>query len=154
MQEANKLEDELLQECALSTFKGGEVKLQIRSKPQICIVNTGTVEASAGAHTWLCGLPRGHFKLFKEATKLNSYLTYLFYMFLWINVILICFLIYPMADDVDNTTVIFHLANSSDLVVLNGLVLSVGQVIHEKQKTEAAVKIACNNRNGLHSYFR
>ena len=59
------LDDELQHECALSAFKGGNATLQIRSKT-LCIVNKGMAEAVAPRFAWLCGMPRGTFKLLKE----------------------------------------------------------------------------------------
>ena len=59
------LDDELRHECALSAFKGGNATLQIRSKT-LCIVNKGMAEAVAPRFAWLCGMPRGTFKLLKE----------------------------------------------------------------------------------------
>ena len=65
--ELKDLTDALKCECAVPSFKGGcEVKLQVRTA-KIYMVNTSLLSGNLAAHSWLCGLPRGQFKLITQA---------------------------------------------------------------------------------------
>ena len=112
--ESSTLADELKHECTVVNFKGGGVKLQVRWT-QNCFVNTGSRPNTLPAHSWICGLPRGTFKLVKSD------------------------------DEVTDSMWVFNLSNSDDLIVLNGVVQSLGPAYLEKLKTDANAKIAYHN---------
>ena len=69
--ESPTLTDELKRECAMANFKGGAVQLQIRST-QNCLVNTCTRANTLPAYKWICGLPRGTFKLIKTGDEVGD----------------------------------------------------------------------------------